>query len=323
MQTDIAKELAQAKLTYDTMAKRILSNKVILAWILKSVMSEYADIEINTIQNYIENDPEISSVSILPGKTNTGKIQGDATEDKIPGEGNIYFDIRFHAKLPKESGTADIIVNIEAQKNFHPGYSLVTRGIFYCARLLSSQAGIDFVIPKYDDIKKVVSIWVCMDAPDYMGNAITSYQLNKKDLVPGYPDKPEEYDKISLVMICLNDKCENKLEITNLLNTIFTNQKSYQEKRKKLETEFQISMNDNLGKEMDTMCNVSDYIEEKGIEKGREEGSNQQIQLFVTTLLKNNFSVDSIIDLIAQSNHITREAAEIIVKKYAAAPAER
>lgn len=71
------------------------------------------------------------------------------------------------------------------------------------------------------------------------------------------------------------------------------------------------------------MCNVSDYIEEKGIEKGREEGSNQQIQLFVTTLLKNNFSVDSIIDLIAQSNHITREAAEVIVKKYAAAPAER
>lgn len=58
------------------------------------------------------------------------------------------------------------------------------------------------------------------------------------------------------------------------------------------------------------MCNVSDYIEEKGIEKG----SNQQIQLFVTTLLKNNFSVDSIIDLIAQSNHITREAAEVIVK---------
>lgn len=39
-----------------------------------------------------------------------------------------------------------------------------------------------------------------MNAPDYIGNAISRYTLVKDDLVSGIPDKKNSYDKISIVV---------------------------------------------------------------------------------------------------------------------------
>ena len=38
-----------------------------------------------------------------------------------------------------------LIINVEGQKKFDPGYDIVTRGIFYCARMLSAQKDTEFV----------------------------------------------------------------------------------------------------------------------------------------------------------------------------------
>ena len=37
-----------------------------------------------------------------------------------------------------------IIINVEAQRKSNPGYSIVNRGIFYIARLLSAQLNTEF-----------------------------------------------------------------------------------------------------------------------------------------------------------------------------------
>lgn len=36
-----------------------------------------------------------------------------------------------------------MIINVEAQKDFHPGYAVPSRGVFYGARMISAQKGID------------------------------------------------------------------------------------------------------------------------------------------------------------------------------------
>ena len=41
--------------------------------------------------------------------------------------------------MPARKQRIKLIINVEAQKEFRPGYSLITRGIFYGARILSSQ----------------------------------------------------------------------------------------------------------------------------------------------------------------------------------------
>ena len=85
-----------------------------------------------------------------------------------------------------------MIINVEAQKDFHPGYAVTSRGVFYGARMISAQKGIEFTGSNYDGIRKVYSIWICMNAPDYIGNAVSRYSIKKEDILPGIQDEPLE-----------------------------------------------------------------------------------------------------------------------------------
>lgn len=173
-----AVDVANDKAQYDAAVKRILSDKNILAWIMKGTMKEFREIPIEGIIDCIEGVPEVSAVSIEPGRTNAAII-GDTTEDKVWNEGSVLFDIRFHAVTPNRE-RIQLIINVEAQKNYYPGYDLVTRGIFYGARLLSSQKEREFTGSGYDEMKKVYSIWVCMNAPRYLQNTITEYSIQQE-----------------------------------------------------------------------------------------------------------------------------------------------
>ena len=164
----------------DAAVKRILANKEILAWILQGVTEEFKDCTIRDIADkYIENEPEISSVVVdsdMTYRSSSESVTGMNTEDKTLSEGTIYYDIRFSATAPGTGGTIKLIINIEAQNAYRPGYPLIKRGWYYCARILSAQNGREFVIPHYEDIKKVYSIWVCSRPPVDKQQAITRYR---------------------------------------------------------------------------------------------------------------------------------------------------
>ena len=275
-----ALNIADAKAKYDENIKNILSDKEILAWLLKNAATEFADLTIEEIIGCIEGEPEVSTVEVNPGGTNkTGefprKITGIKNEDKVPNEGTIYYDIRFYAYVPKERKRIKIILNLEAQKEFYPGYQIVTRGVFYGGRMISAQLDTEFEIPNYDDLKKVYSIWICVEAPQYIGNSISSYSLEKKDIVAGIPDNRQSYDKLSVVMICLNEKMEKKTEFLEMMNTLLSQTKTVEEKKRELEEKFHISMESKLGERVNLMCNLSDLVEERGIKKGKEEGREE------------------------------------------------
>ena len=145
------------------------------------------------------------------------RIAGLANEDKGADEGEIYYDIRFYVHIPNEEGHIRMIVNLEAQKSYYPGYEIVTRGIFYDARMISAQLGTEFEHSKYDDMKKVYSIWVCMQAPKKIGNAISEYSIKKQDIISGLPDRPESYDKLSVVIIALGKEMNLMCNLSDLV----------------------------------------------------------------------------------------------------------
>ena len=120
----------------DEVCKRLLSTKEILAHILKACcVEEYRDCDIRDIAGkYIEGQPEVSEVSVMPDETNAPRVRG------LNGE-----PIR-------------LIINIEAQKNYHTGYPLIKRGVCYCSRMISAQYGTEFVKSNYRNIRKVYSI---------------------------------------------------------------------------------------------------------------------------------------------------------------------
>lgn len=301
----VAINVADSKAEYDENIKSILSEKEVLAWILNNTTLEFAELSIGEIIECIEEEPEVSTVKVNPGETNRPKdsrrkISGVKNEDKVQCEGTIAYDIRFYAYVPGNDSRIKMILNLEAQKNFYPGYQIVTRGVFYGGRMLSAQLDTEFEIPHYDDLKKVYSIWICMEVPQYIGNSISSYSLEKKDFVKGIPDNKQAYDKLSVVLVCLNEKMEKDTEFLEMMNTLLSQTMDVEQKKRILEEKFHIGMKSKLGEKVNLMCNLSDLVEERGIAKGREEGRKDSIRIMVEMLKDMGVTVESAIECVAE-----------------------
>ena len=286
-------ENADEKAQYDAYAKKIISDRTILSWIAKYAVTELKDYSIPVIRSCIEGEPEVAAVPVYPGETKAGKakdssfkqkneteaITGLPTEDKVPNEGTVTYDIRFRLLTP-EKEKIKIIINVEIQKNFYPGYDLVTRALFYCARMLSAQMDTEFTAENYDEIKKVYSIWLCLDSPDYLADTITRYSIRPENIVGEVRGKAR-YDLMSAVMICFNEKSwqKKKTPLHGLLGTIFSEDLNSQEKETILNQDYEIETTGIVKEGMSRMCNLSDAIEERGIKKGIEQGIERGLSL--------------------------------------------
>lgn len=122
-----AVELAKDKAEYDNPLKHILANKDVLAWIASRSVKELKGYPIDVIKNCIEGEPKISTIPVAPGHTNEA-ITGHNTEDNIAHEGTVYFDIRFTIITPGKERIR-LILNVEAQKKFRPGYDLTSHNL--------------------------------------------------------------------------------------------------------------------------------------------------------------------------------------------------
>lgn len=162
MDATIAKGIraADENAAYDAACKRLLSEKIILAWIMKSCVEEYQDCSVDEIaEKYIEGQPQVGEIAVAPDETNQpSRIRGTGNEDATVHEGTVTYDIRFLATAPVSGELIRLIINIEAQNDFYPGYPLIKRGIYYCSRMISAQYGTEFTGSHYGDVKKVYSI---------------------------------------------------------------------------------------------------------------------------------------------------------------------
>ena len=309
--------LGYANPAYDQHAKRLLAQKDVVARILKGVVPEFHHIDLATIANQcIEGEPEIGAIPVDMDKTNAARqmpkeLRGDNTESASPTEGWIRFDILFHAIVPQSGERITLIVNIEAQKtqsHSRLGYALLRRAIYYACRLISSQKETEFAKSNYDDIKKVYSIWICMDAPDEK-SAINVYDMQERHLLHITKAEKSHYDLLNIIMIYLGaDNSGN--DLIRFLNLLFRDTaKSAAEKKKILESEFKLDISSDMEKEMNTMCNLSEGIfeqgivqgivqgREQGIVQGREQGIVQGESGMILSMLRKGYDLTSIADI--------------------------
>ena len=262
---------------YDAEVKKILSDKTVLAWIMRETVKEFHGYPVDEIRECIEGTPEVGTRKVLPGHT-PEEITGMNTENSVPGEGKVTYDIRFSAFTP-DGEHVKLIINVEAQGSFRPGYDLVTRGVFYGARLLSAQHGTEFAGENYDGIKKVYSIWICMDVPKKAEYTITKYHITKED-IHGHADTETRYDLMEVIMICLGrEEASSKgTELQRLLSTLLSGKLTPEEKKSILEREYDIATSVELEGGFEKMCNLSDLVEARGIEQGIARGIEQGIE---------------------------------------------
>ena len=258
---------------YDLAAKNILSEKPVAAYLLKGVVPEFKNASLKDIaEKYIEGEIQVSSVPVNPGKTNTAakpkKIKGLRNEIGFPGEGWNTFDIIFHAVTPETGERIRLIINFEAQKTFSEStlkYILMKRAVFYGSRLISAQKETEFSGSDYSEVKKVYTIWICMESPTDK-SIINHYRMTEHHLVGKYKEPQENYDLLNIVMVYLAPgPVRNRM--LSMLQVIFqeTN-KSAEEKKKILKKKFDIEVTAEMEEELRTMCNLSEGIYERGAE---------------------------------------------------------
>ena len=261
---DVTSEAAR----YDASVKEVLADKQVLSHILKYSLEEFEDMELGDIMRSMD-EPVVSRLRMEPGQTNLNRIEKQSEEDSVPGEGKIFYDIRFSVYLGEEM--IKFLINVEAQKSTNPHklhYHLDNRIIFYLARMISAQKEVEFTKSNYDDIKAVRSIWICMDANDDEDsiNRICFTQEN----VYGKKMELPNIDKVQGVVIRLR-KRENAVTSRNYLIAMLEEllrKEELQNKKKKLEEKYGFVMSVKTEGRLNEMCNLSEVILEKGLEKG-------------------------------------------------------
>ncbi len=288
-----AVKAADKKAQYDESAKRLLGQKSILAHILVKTVDEFKGMNPKDVVSYIEGKPYISTIPVEPGLTNISsekdgqKIIGFNSENAELNEGLVRFDIVFYVRM--KDGLSQIIINVEAQKDEPKGYEILNRAIFYVSRLISSQKGRDFDNTSYNDIKRVYSIWVCMNMNE---NSMNYIHLTNENVLGSYKWKGK-LDLLNIVMIGLAEKLperDERYELHRLLGALLSKELTIDEKLNIIGTEYNIPIEDNIRKDVSVMCNLSQGIEEKGIAIGEAKAEAR----IIMNMHNNGFTAEQI-----------------------------
>ena len=129
-QTGLAEaiDMAGNRAKYDECAKKLLSYKAIIAWILKSCTKEFSQYEVQYIcDKCLREEVEISTHAVHQDELNQKeldkdkrldgdkRVEGMNTESNSIQEHTIYYDIRLPAYLPDKGELIRFILNLEIQ----------------------------------------------------------------------------------------------------------------------------------------------------------------------------------------------------------------
>ena len=310
---------------YDEKAKEILGQKSILAHILVKTVEEFKEMNPMDVVPLIEGEPYISQVPVDPGMTNVatemnkGKITGLNTENREMNEGEVRFDILFYVRT--RDGLCKMIINIEAQKDEPTRYHILDRAVFYVSRMISSQKDREFIHSEYNDIKKVYSIWICMNREK---NTLEHIYLTEESLL-GEEQWKGRLDLLNIIMIGLAEEIpeqDEEYELHRLLGTLLSQHLEAKEKMQIVEEEYHISMEQKFREDLKIMCNLSQGVKEEGIamghkfglEQGRREGRREAILETTNNVISNmhekGYTVMEIADVLKMSSEEVRERLE-------------
>ena len=91
-------------------------------------------------------------------------------------------------------------------------------------------------------------------------------------------EKSENYDLMSVVTICLGESgTENYTGIVKFMDVLLSSSRAAAEKKKILEEEFGVAMNEELEREVLVMCNLSQGVKAEGREEGISIGEMRML----------------------------------------------
>ena len=253
------------------------------------------------------------------------KITGLNTENNEINEGEVRFDILFYVRT--RDGICKIIINIEVQKDEPTRYHILNRTVFYASRLISSQKNREFSNSEYNDIKKIYSIWICMNQKK---NTLEHIHLTKDSLI-GEEHWKGRLDLLNIIMIGLSEEIPEQgeeYELHRLLGTLLSQHLEADEKLRIVESEYRIPMKEKLREDLKIMCNLGQGVKEEGIaigcklghrsglEQGRREAMEFMTNSFIRGMREKGYTVMQIADVLnVSSEEIIERLKEIFAEQ--------
>jgi len=188
-----------------------------------------------------------------------------------------------------------LIINIEAQGDFHPGYPLTKRELYYCCRMISAQYSTEFVDSNYQDMKKVYSIWIAIKPPLERQNTITRYRIVEENMVGSVKEPVRNYDLMTLLMICLGRPENTKCDILKLLDMLLSNEIAATEKQRILQNDVGIPMTREL-EGGQRLREKARHDETQALHHAWQEGKQESISERNIEIARNVLQMNMVID---------------------------
>ena len=181
------------KILLDQHFKNILRNKLILAYIMKDNLDEYANSSIGEIMKCIEPQGDVPlHTHLISGHRN------ENNEDDV----SVVFDSLVYASLPHDDKRKiAMIINLEAQGELKGRSHVLSRANYYNSRNVSMQVEEVFKHAQYDDIVKVVSIWIVFNAPKHKQGCINRYRMVEEHIIGNACEEEKYFDKQQILVL--------------------------------------------------------------------------------------------------------------------------
>ncbi|MCR4573760.1 MAG: hypothetical protein K5787_08335 [Lentisphaeria bacterium] len=314
----------------DTFAKRLFRCPDIVAWLVKTCVQEFQEMEPSEIIG-----GWLSKANLRIGTEPVGQdvirpsVPAIGTEDKSVTDGTVYYDFRTELALPGAPPKAPLLIlDMEMQKDYENWLVIHKRVIYYPCRLVSRQPG-ELMDGREDYARlcRVCSIWILPVVPSHMANRVLRICQRVEDMSDGHakPAGPMPDALMESWMLCLRDGCPPKRGRNGLwlMYVLLTKTMPSAQKMEILEMDFGIKTT----KELKEMFTYDDYLkaeyrkegeaqgikkgEAQGIKKGEAKGRNEMMLQTYTNMKNKNYKDGDICSLLGISLYKLRQIKKL------------
>jgi len=272
--------------TIDSVARRIIHRKDVASMIMEGTIDEFRGVPMEEIMRCI------------PGEGNI--IYGLENDDPVS---NIAFDMVYGVQIPFSD--VRVIINVETQARYNPGYPLINRGLFYYGNRVVKQKGTEFIGDHYEDMKKVHSIWIVMNPPEGFANKVFSYPIGNAavDYTDDEGFEPPQYDLGRITFICIGSPYDEHVpKFLRMLNLLFGKGMTPEMRAEKLR-ENDIIPDEDLMNEMVEMETLQQQFIDMWYDIGIRDGRIQLMLELVSSWMQEGLTFEEAMDRIKIPNN--------------------